>query len=186
MTQKERMEKGLVYYCNDDEILGDQVLCLEKLYDYYLLIIPECTNVTDETFSAIEKFVARGGKLVIIGEDSLYKNEFNLERDKNAVLKVYENAVCIKTDVNSRKDITTAQNLPETISDVISNMNLSNVKIIDKATGEKIDRTEWLCVPYEGGYLMNMCRYEWGDTKDIEIFIDGKKAEKFYDLRKNE
>ena len=34
MTQKERMEKGLVYYCNDDKILGDQVLCLEKLYDY--------------------------------------------------------------------------------------------------------------------------------------------------------
>ena len=34
MTQKERMEMGLVYYCNDDEILGDQVLCLEKLYDY--------------------------------------------------------------------------------------------------------------------------------------------------------
>ncbi len=34
MTQKERMEKGLVYYCADDEIMGDQVLCLEKLYDY--------------------------------------------------------------------------------------------------------------------------------------------------------
>ena len=36
MTQKERMEKGLVYYCNDDEIMGDQVLCLEKLYDFNL------------------------------------------------------------------------------------------------------------------------------------------------------
>ena len=34
MTQKERMEKGLVYYCADEEIMGDQVLCLEKLYDY--------------------------------------------------------------------------------------------------------------------------------------------------------
>ena len=34
MTQKERMEKGLVYYCGDEEIMGDQVLCLEKLYDY--------------------------------------------------------------------------------------------------------------------------------------------------------
>ena len=34
MTQKERMEKGLVYYCNDDEIMGDQVLCREKLYDF--------------------------------------------------------------------------------------------------------------------------------------------------------
>ena len=34
MTQKERMEKGLVYYCSDDEIMDDQVLCLEKQYDY--------------------------------------------------------------------------------------------------------------------------------------------------------
>lgn len=34
MTQKERMEKGLVYYCNDESILSDQALCLEKLYDY--------------------------------------------------------------------------------------------------------------------------------------------------------
>ena len=34
MSQKERMEKGLVYYCSDEEIMGDQLLCLEKLYDY--------------------------------------------------------------------------------------------------------------------------------------------------------
>ena len=34
MTQKERMEKGLVYYCNDESILSDQALCLEKQYDY--------------------------------------------------------------------------------------------------------------------------------------------------------
>ena len=31
-----------------------------------------------------------------------------------------------------------------------------------------------------------MLRYEWGEDKDIEIYIDGKKAEKIYDLRKNE
>jgi galactoside O-acetyltransferase len=34
MTQKERMEKGLVYYCADDSIMNEQVLCLEKQYDY--------------------------------------------------------------------------------------------------------------------------------------------------------
>ena len=34
MTQKERMEQGLVYYCSDNEIMGDQLKCLEKLYDY--------------------------------------------------------------------------------------------------------------------------------------------------------
>lgn len=34
LTQKERMERGLVYYCADEEIMDDQVLCLEKLYDF--------------------------------------------------------------------------------------------------------------------------------------------------------
>ena len=34
MTQKERMDKGLVYYCADESIMSDQLLCLEKLYDY--------------------------------------------------------------------------------------------------------------------------------------------------------
>lgn len=34
MTQKERMDKGLIYYCADESIMSDQVLCLEKLYDY--------------------------------------------------------------------------------------------------------------------------------------------------------
>ena len=34
MTQKERMEMGLIYYCNDESILSDQALCLEKQYDY--------------------------------------------------------------------------------------------------------------------------------------------------------
>ena len=159
---------------------------LYKLDDYNLLIIPECTSVTDETFSAIEKFVQRGGKLVIIGEDSLYKNEFNQERNENTVLIIYKNAVIIKTDVNSKKDITTAVNLPETISDVIGSMNLTNVKITDKETGRSIDRTEWICVPYEGGYLLNLCRYVWGEEKEAEVTIDGKKIEKFYDLRKNE
>ncbi|MBO5287268.1 MAG: sugar O-acetyltransferase [Clostridia bacterium] len=34
MTQKERMEKGLVYFCEDSSIMNEQVLCLEKQYDY--------------------------------------------------------------------------------------------------------------------------------------------------------
>ena len=158
---------------------------MEKLSGYNLLIIPECTNVSDETFNAVRAFVQRGGKLVIIGEDSLYKDEFDRERNKDEVAEVYQNAVIIKTDTSSRSDMTTAVDLPETIEKVIDEMQLTNVIIKDKATGEKIKNTEWLCTPYNGGYLMNMCRYEWGDTKEIEIYTDGKKAEKIYDLRNN-
>lgn len=34
MTQKERMQKGLVYVCSDEEIMREQQKCLELLYDY--------------------------------------------------------------------------------------------------------------------------------------------------------
>ncbi len=34
MTQKERMERGLVYYPADEQIVEEQTRCLERLYDY--------------------------------------------------------------------------------------------------------------------------------------------------------
>lgn len=34
MTQQERMGKGLLYLCNDESIMNEQLKCLEKLYDF--------------------------------------------------------------------------------------------------------------------------------------------------------
>lgn len=34
MTETERMEKGLLYICEDDDIMERQIKCLEKLYDF--------------------------------------------------------------------------------------------------------------------------------------------------------
>ena len=34
MTTKEKMHSGDLYRCSDEEILAEQVLCLEKLYDF--------------------------------------------------------------------------------------------------------------------------------------------------------
>lgn len=34
MTNKEKLHSGEIYYPSDDEIMKEQLLCLEKLYDY--------------------------------------------------------------------------------------------------------------------------------------------------------
>jgi galactoside O-acetyltransferase len=34
MTTKERMQRGLLYYCTDEEVQREQEQCLELLYDY--------------------------------------------------------------------------------------------------------------------------------------------------------
>ncbi len=34
MTQKERMEQGKVYFCNDEALMREQAACLELLYDF--------------------------------------------------------------------------------------------------------------------------------------------------------
>ncbi len=34
MTEKEKLHSGQIYYPSSDEIMGEQLLCLEKLYDF--------------------------------------------------------------------------------------------------------------------------------------------------------
>lgn len=87
MTPKERMEKGLLYLPLDDSIMQEQILCLEKLYDYNQSRPSEMkkrTEMLKEMFCSIGKncyieppFHANwGGKHVTFG-DSVYAN-FNL------------------------------------------------------------------------------------------------------------
>ena len=87
MTEKEKMHNCELYYPNDDEIMKEQLLCLEKLYDYNATRPIEAekrTAMLNEMFAEIgdgcyiePPFHANwGGKHVHFGRD-VYAN-FNL------------------------------------------------------------------------------------------------------------
>ena len=102
MTQKERMEKGLVYYCADSEIMDDQVLCLEKLYDYNqarplegekreALLKSMFASVGEGTYIEPPLHANWGGKRVHLGK-LVYAN-FNLTLVDDAPIYIGDNTM---------------------------------------------------------------------------------------------
>ena len=62
---KKRMQEGRLYLPEDEEIMRQQLQCLEKLYDYEYVIIPDTKYVTPEILSAVKAYAENGGKLII-------------------------------------------------------------------------------------------------------------------------
>lgn len=102
MTQKERMDAGLVYYCNDGNILKEQLGYLEKLYDFNMTRPGESDKrkkMLEDMFAEIGKdcyieppFRANwGGKHVHFG-NSVYAN-FNLTLVDDADIYVGDNVM---------------------------------------------------------------------------------------------
>lgn len=102
MTQKERMDAGLVYYCNDENILKEQLGYLEKLYDFNMTRPGESDKrkkMLEDMFAEIGKdcyieppFRANwGGKHVHFGR-GVYAN-FNLTLVDDADIYVGDNVM---------------------------------------------------------------------------------------------
>lgn len=94
MTQKERMDKGLIYGPNIEEIMSEQALCLETLYDFNMTRPSEM----DRRQELMKKMFARvglncyiepplrsnfGGKHVYLGNNVYFNFNVTLVDDAN-------------------------------------------------------------------------------------------------------
>lgn len=69
MTQKERMESGKIYFCNDEELMREQLECLELLYDFNQTRPGE----TEKRSALLKRFFAEAGENLYI-EPPLHAN----------------------------------------------------------------------------------------------------------------
>lgn len=69
MTQKERMESGKVYFCNDEELMREQMECLELLYDFNQTRPAE----KEKRSALLKRFFAEAGENLYI-EPPLHAN----------------------------------------------------------------------------------------------------------------
>lgn len=158
----------------------------EKLSEIKTLVVPHCPSVTDATFEAIKNFVQNGGRLIIFGSDSLSRNEYGEERNKdevNALLAQAEvkDVFAVGTDLDSKS----VDEVYSTISNEISKENYSEITVIDKATGKPLKNCEYLYSEYDGKYVVNICTYR-DDGVEVSIIANGKNVGKMTDLIETE
>ncbi|SFT04280.1 S-layer homology domain-containing protein [Paenibacillus sp. BC26] len=135
---------------------------------YKLLIVPQATNVSASTLTAINNFIAAGGKVIMIGDNSLSADENNKSLSGAARDAVLSGAKVLGSDIDSGA-------LKQSVRASLTELGLMNVVLKDKATGEPIDGVEWLSTNYNGKLLINIANYDpTTASKTITIEVNGK------------
>ncbi len=137
----------------------------EDVSKYELLIVPEATNVPSNVVDNIYSFVQNGGKLILLGSNSLRYDEANNSHNATKLNYILGGAE------------------PGTVADVIENMNITEVVLRDADTGEKLDDVEWSYAEYDGQYVVNILNYDMESSKNIGVYVDGEQIANLTELR---
>lgn len=155
---------------------------IDKINNVKACVIPHVVTVTDNTFEAIKNYVDKGGKLIVLGKDSLTKDEYGHERSADDVGALMTKAEVIDIKVvGTSLDSESVTKIGNTINNLVKTEGYSDISIIDKATGKPLEGCEYLYAKYNGKYVINLCTYR-DDDREIEIYVNGKKAERFIDM----
>ncbi len=155
---------------------------LQKLDEVKTLIIPHCPSVTDASFEAIKAFVQNGGRLIVLGTDSLSVNEYGEARSTTEVRALLNKADVVEISaVGTDLDSKSAEAVYEAVSNAIGEEGYSEIILIDKATGKPLEDCEYLYSEYDGKYIVNICTYR-DDDVEVQISVNGKNADNITDL----
>ena len=157
---------------------------LEQLDKIKLLVIPGTTHILPDTLTAIKNYVDNGGKIVVIGKDSVSFDDFNQPNDRETVDYILSKATIIDSNVlSSGAAIELPKNYDEIMTKEYENAGLMNVVLKDAETGEKVEGVEWISNELNGKTVINPFNYDRNNTKTVEIWVNGEKVNKFTDLK---
>ncbi len=137
----------------------------EKMQEYELLVIPGATHVSSEMLSAIKAYQENGG-MVMLQHSSLAYNEYNKRHDAAELTAIYEKAM-IDGDISS----------------VVDSLGLSEVELIDTATGSYPTTVEWTYTKQGDTYLENIMNYDEENSVSLKLCLNGKEVSQPKELR---
>ncbi|OUS67835.1 hypothetical protein B1748_35460 [Paenibacillus sp. MY03] len=146
------------------------------LADRKTLFIPNAKHVQASTFAALKPFVENGGKLVIIGEQSLTYDEYDrqLPSAERSSLLQHENTLLFPATASSLV-------LRNAMTNTLEEQGLINVQLIDVDSNELVFETEWRSVQHDGKLLINATNYTWSD-KTVRVVVNGETVTNWKNL----
>lgn len=150
----------------------------EKLSGCKVLIVPEAVSVTDETYEQIVRFKQSGGKILIIGADSLSKDEFLKPRNTD---DVQSGAAFIPVSETSNTEVSRIDGLSDALYTVFADAGIMDIEVKNVSDGTAAENIEYITGTYNGARLVNICNYST-EEKVISITDGGKTAENITEL----
>lgn len=158
---------------------------IAKLGSCDALIIPHAVHVKESAAKTIYNFIQNGGKVMIIGNDSLtYTEETNTRIDQEIRDYIIANSTVIpcKEDGNFMSS-PTSEEFADAVENFLVDNKLQYIRLIDTATGKTVSNMEWLHGIKDGKIILNISNYEVDTPKTVNIEIGGRIVERVKDIR---
>ena len=114
------------------------------------IVLPQATHVEEATVAALAEFVARGGKIIRIGDDNLALDQY--DRRRKVPSSLLDGPAVRKLDF--QKDAAGGQQVLRKI--------LKPVELLDAASGKPTWNVEYRLVDYRGSTLMPLINFAVG------------------------
>ena len=75
------------------------------------------------------------------------------------------------------------EEMRDMLTEEYDRLGITNVKLIDTATGKLVYDVEWESVVYDGKTIINVNNYNWNSLPKVAVEINGKRASEFTELR---
>jgi hypothetical protein len=143
---------------------------IEKLENENIrvLLIGDAVNVSEKTLRAIDAFMSRGGKVFVVGRDSLTRDENNVPHPSDLPRKIMASS----TVYGFRSSIEEYRAL---LADFLNENGMQRVWIVDAGTGEPVGgRTEWMWAEYDGRIILTAYSLKNDGPMAVKVLLDGE------------
>ncbi len=139
------------------------------IHDMKLVVVPNVRFIKGETLAEIKKFIENGGKVIVIGEDTLTLDEHNLPNDSETVNFVMNNSKVVPHIEDRITPISpTPDEYTNIIGDMLSEMNIDYIRVVDAESGERVNDVEYNSAVYNGKVIINLSNTS--EAKNIKVY----------------
>lgn len=146
-----------------------------------ILVIPGYELVSDKALGNILDYKANGGKIIILGSDSVRVNENNQNIAEEKRNKFFDGSYVIDLSIYTEQ----SEDLAVKFGEIFSSENMQLIRIIDTATGDHVKNVEYEYGIYNGNIILNLCNWEMEKPKNVRIFAGDREITNYKELRSN-
>lgn len=147
--------EALVYSGQQVRFVSEKQIASGGLDPYRLLIVPNATHVQSGTLDEISEFSSNGGRVIVIGEDSLSRNGHGQLLSTGVRTGLFDRADAVLAAGAS------AQAIRSALLPVLEDLELTGVMLVDAsaASNEPVYGVHWQSADYNGRTLVNIVNY---------------------------
>lgn len=147
-----------------------------ELDGYKLLVVRAAAHVSADTLAAVHDFIEAGGKVALVGEEALSRDEHDQLQPDVLHNAVVSRAIVIPAVYGAGKlESPSVVEIRSTLLPLLEQMDTLQVRVTDAATGSLATDVGWQTAEHKGRLLLNVVNYS-EQTKRVSVLRNNRPA----------